>query len=229
MIKTLFMLESLDGKISTGDVDSLDFDLDLPVIEATKKGLHQYYELECQTDFWSFNTGRVMEKIGANGDFVRPSMEISFLILDNTHLTPKGILNLTKWVKELVILTENPHHPSLTMKIANLHVVYKEKMVLEEVLREVEKTYQIERLTIQSGGTLNGLFLRQHLIDFVHVVLAPILVGGKTVSSLIDGPSINQKEMLSELGELALLSCDVLEDSYLSLKYKVTNSLLNRA
>ena len=65
-ITTLFMLESLDGKISTGSTDNLDVDKDYPKIDGVKEGLHQYYELEKKTDYFSLNTGKVMAKIGVN-------------------------------------------------------------------------------------------------------------------------------------------------------------------
>ena len=65
-ITTLFMLESLDGKISSGANDNLDADKDFPKIDGVKEGLHQYYELEQETDLFSLNTGRVMVKIGVN-------------------------------------------------------------------------------------------------------------------------------------------------------------------
>ena len=65
-ITTLFMLESLDGKISSGSSDDLDADKDFCRIDGVKEGLHQYYELEQETDIFSLNTGRVMAKIGVN-------------------------------------------------------------------------------------------------------------------------------------------------------------------
>ena len=65
-ITTLFMLESLDGKISSGNNDSLDADKDFPKIDGVKEGLHQYYEIEQTTDYYSLNTGKVMAKIGVN-------------------------------------------------------------------------------------------------------------------------------------------------------------------
>ncbi|SCW43824.1 hypothetical protein SAMN02910456_01136 [Ruminococcaceae bacterium YRB3002] len=49
-VTTLFMLMSLDGKISTGASDDLDVDRDLPKIEGVREGLHQYYEIEQTTD-----------------------------------------------------------------------------------------------------------------------------------------------------------------------------------
>lgn len=44
-ITTLFMLTSIDGKISTGSSDERDFDKDLPNIKGAGEGLGQYYEL----------------------------------------------------------------------------------------------------------------------------------------------------------------------------------------
>lgn len=55
----MFMLMSVDGKISTGSSDELDVDKDFPNITGVKEGLHQYYEFEQMSDLWSFNTGRV--------------------------------------------------------------------------------------------------------------------------------------------------------------------------
>lgn len=40
-ITTLFMLESLDGKISSGNNDALDADKDWCKIDGVKEGLHQ--------------------------------------------------------------------------------------------------------------------------------------------------------------------------------------------
>ena len=71
------------------------------------------------------------------------------------------------------------------------------------------------------GGTLNGLFLREKLLDYVDIVVAPLLVGGKATSTLIDGAALNSVEQLSELGVLKLESAKPLEHSYLRLRYKV--------
>ncbi len=45
-IATLFMLMSVDGKISTGSTDELDIDRDFPKLPGVREGLHQYYEIE---------------------------------------------------------------------------------------------------------------------------------------------------------------------------------------
>ena len=55
-ITTLFMLMSVDGKISTGAVDELDVDWEFPRINGMKEGVYQYYEIEKTTDLWSLNS-----------------------------------------------------------------------------------------------------------------------------------------------------------------------------
>ena len=81
-ITTLFMLMSVDGKISTGSTDEMDFDQDFPKIDGIKEGLHQYYEIEQTTDLWSFNTGRVQQKMGVNELPLPEKTIVSFAVLD---------------------------------------------------------------------------------------------------------------------------------------------------
>ena len=88
-------------------------------------------------------------------------------------------------------------------------------------LEDLYSKYNAVRLTIQSGGTLNGMFVRNKLIDFVNIVIAPIIVGGKNVATLVDGESITDESELNKLLPLQLLECNKLEHSYIELKYKV--------
>ena len=74
---------------------------------------------------------------------------------------------------------------------------------------------------MQSGGTVNGLLLREKLLDYADLVVAPVLIGGKDTSTLIDVRSLTSRKELSGLGVLKLEDCTVLEDSYLRLRYKV--------
>lgn len=183
-VTTLFMLMSLDGKISSGASNELDVDRDWPRIEGVKEGLHQYYEIEGTTDLYSLNTGRVMAKIGIN-DRKEPKEKIGvrFIIIDRKpHLTEAGVEYLCKWVDRLFLVTDNKEHPAFRAreKYKNLDILYyKDGINLESLLIDMKEKYSADRITIQSGGTLNGEFLREDLIDFVNIVVAPILVGGK--------------------------------------------------
>lgn len=222
-ITTLFMLMSVDGKISTGASEQLDVDKDFPCINGLKEGLHQYYELEQMTDLWSFNTGRVQKKLGVNGKDFPSKSPVSFVILDNNHLTEHGVRYLCAWSKTFVLITQNPIHPAFSVMEDNLHIIKQDSLDLADALTILKTDFGCERLTIQSGGTLNEVFLRNKLIDYVDIVVAPVLVGGKDTSTLIDGNSIISADELKLLGVLQLENCEALEHSYIRLRYKATN------
>ena len=222
-ITTLFMLESLDGKISTGANDNLDVDKDFPMIDGVKEGLHQYYELEQKTDWFSLNTGRVMAKIGVNDKKeYHEKVDVIFVIIDNKpHLNEDGIDYLCHWGEKLILVTTNKEHPAFNTKYENLDILLYDELDLNKLLEDLYFKYDAKRLTIQSGGTLNGLFIRNKLIDYVNIVIAPILVGGKEVPTLVDGEAIKEESELNKLLPLELLECNKLENSYIELKYKV--------
>lgn len=220
------MLMSVDGKISTGDTDALDFDKDLPKISGVKEGLHQYYDLEKQTDACSFNTGRVMAKIGVNDRDTEPTkIPVDFVIVDNKpHLTSKGIKYLSKWVRTLCLVTINKQHPAHDCELENVRVISFDKEVdFPELFKTLKTQHQIERITIQSGGTLNATIIREGLIDHLSIVVAPIVVGGASTPTLIDGESLHALDDLSQLRALKLVSAIPLENSYLHLRYDVLN------
>jgi 2,5-diamino-6-(ribosylamino)-4(3H)-pyrimidinone 5'-phosphate reductase len=222
------MIESLDGKISTGDADELDIDKDFKRIGGVSEGLHQYYDLEKTTDFFSLNTGRVMAKIGVNERTDEPiKMDVNFIIIDNKpHLNGKGVEYLAKWVKTLYLVTTNPNHSAHDLKkqYPNIEIIsFDRALDLKNLLETMKSKYGAERITIQSGGTLNAEWLRAGLIDYVSIVVAPCLIGGKDTQSLIGGESLHTEEDLKNIKALKLIKCDVLEDSYLHATYEVVS------
>jgi 2,5-diamino-6-(ribosylamino)-4(3H)-pyrimidinone 5'-phosphate reductase len=224
-ITTLFMLVSVDGKISTGSTDERDFDKDLPNIKGVAEGLHQYYDLEKQTDYYSFNTGRVMAKVGWNDekDNIK-KIDVIFTIVDNKpHLTERGVANLLKFVSKLYIVTTNPRHPANAIKDGNLSVIkYEDKIDFEDLFARL-KSFGAERVTIQSGGDMNAELMRLGLINYVSLVFAPVMIGGRDTAALLGGASIESDDDLTLLKPLELVSTDKLNDSYLHVKYKVLN------
>ena len=215
------MLMSADGKISTGETDELDADRDFPNIPGVRDGLGQYYEIEQTTDLWSFNTGRVMAKIGANTDDFPQKTPVSFAISDDHHLTGRGVRYLCAKARELVIITSNAAHPAFSIAEKNLHIIFQKRRSLGEAFSRLKTEYACERLTLQSGGTVNGIMLREELIDYVDIVVAPLLIGGKNTPTLIDGESLKSTDELDGVAVLELTDCTVLRDSYLRLRYKV--------
>lgn len=225
-VTTLFLLESLDGKINSGNSDALDVDRDWKNIDGLKEGLQQYYDIESNTDTFSLNTGRVMVKIGVNERENEPEKidVVTFVIIDNApHLNERGIDYLCRWVGRLILVTTNDNHPAFKMRenYENLDIFHYKTLDLAQVLHDVHEKYGAERLTIQSGGNLNCQFLRDDLIDYVNIVIAPVLVGGRDTSTLIDGEAISSPEELDKIRPMKLLECKALNDSYVQLRYEV--------
>jgi len=224
-ITTLFMLVSVDGKISTGSTDERDFDKDLPYIKGVSEGLHQYYDLEKQTDWYSFNTGRVMAKVGWNEEKADiKKIDVIFVIVDNKpHLTERGVTNLLKFVSKLYIVTTNPKHPANAVKDDDLLIINFEDTIDFRGLFAKLKSFGAEKVTIQSGGDMNTELMRSGLINFVSLVVAPVMVGGRDTASLLGGVSLESDDDLKLLKPLELMGADELDGSYLHLRYKVLN------
>ncbi|MDO8510857.1 MAG: dihydrofolate reductase family protein [Nanoarchaeota archaeon] len=220
---TLFMLSSVDGKISTGSTDQRDVDKDFPKIKGLSEGLPQYYELEQQTDLHSFNTGRVMAKIGMNEKKEIKKTPVSFIILDNTHLNKTGVENLIQKSKKLYLVTTNKNHPAFKLKKKLELLYYPKEIDFEDLFKKLKQKHKVEKVTIQSGGTLNAILVRKGLIDRVSIVIAPALIGGKDTSTLVDGKSLSSERDLQQIKVLKLRTCEKLKNSYLHLEYDVMN------
>ena len=220
-ITTLFLLTSVDGKISTGSTDNMDVDRDLPLIAGVREGLHQYYEIEQTTDLWSMNSGRVQAKMGVNEREMPVRGPVSFVLIDNTHLAEHGVRYFAALSDKFVLITSNKNHPAFGVSADNLHIIYQEKPSLGAALERLYTECGCERLTVQTGGTLNSALIAEGLIDYVDIVVAPVLIGGRDTASMVDGPSITTREELSRLGVLRLIEATPLSDSYLRLKYEV--------
>lgn len=221
---TLFTLASADGKISTGDNDGMDFDVDLPQVAGVRQGLAQYYALEKQTDSCSLNSGKVMAKIGVNERTDTPiRLSISLVIIDRLpHLTASGLTYLTKWVNKVYLVTDNADHPAHKMTTKNLEVLfYPGGIDFVKLFAVLGTEHGIKRITIQSGGTLNAIFLQKNLIDHVSIVIAPCLIGGMRTPTLVGGESLHASAELTRIRALKLRKCTVLDGSYINVIYDV--------
>lgn len=226
---TLFLVESLDGKISTGDTDELDVDKDFTDIVGVKEGLYQYYNIEKTTDLVSFNTAKVQAKIGVNKrDLSKVQKDdVSFVIVDSRpHLNEHGTEYFALKSKVFYLVTSNKSHPAFKLKekYPNIEILYYPKEIdFVDVFRRFKKEYGIKRVTIQTGGTLNATLLRLKLIDRVSIVIAPCLIGGKDTPSLISGESLHTEKDLTQVKALELTSVKKLKNNYLHVVYKVIN------
>jgi len=222
-VTTLFMLMSVDGKISTGVGDHRDFDRDLPQVPGIAEGLGQYYQLEQRSGRFSLNTGRVLTKVGWNeekSDIER--LPASFVVVDNQHLTQRGVSNLLRRTSRLIVVTNNLQHPVHQIRDRRLQVLtVNGELDFHRVFSELG-ALGVQDLTVQSGGQLNATLARSGLLHYLSIVVAPLLVGGRTTPTLLDGEPLSGDADLALLRPLELIHAETLEASYLHLRYAVS-------
>lgn len=228
-INTLFLLQSLDWKINpwnTWDSEELSQWREFAKIEWLQEWIKQYFELEMKTDLHSLNTWKTMKKIWVNReDFIlNIYSEVSFIIIDSSHLNEIWLINLAKWLKKLYLVTNNPSHPAFKVKdnFKNIEIIfYKDSVDFVDLMSKLKNDYKIENITIQSWWTLNKELLKNNLIDKVSIVIAPVLIWWKDTPTLVDWESITNISQLNELKVLKLTNITKLNHSYLHLQYDI--------
>ncbi|QWC21090.1 RibD family protein [Bacillus haikouensis] len=84
----------------------------------------------------------------------------------------------------------------------------------------LHKLYELgfRRLGLSGGGTINGAFLRQGLVDEISLVMAPLAVGGTSTPSLFDSEDLKG---LDGAATLELIDLQRVGNGSVWLRYKV--------
>lgn len=197
---TLFLLGSLDGKISTGIGDNMDFDKDLPAIN---QYLEPYYRAEKRTDEWSMISGHIVMKLGADRDeFIKGHHDCKHVLIDSANLTQHAVLHVAHGCNELVFVTDRRWgHDKFVLDDACHTVVVEDTFDIESVMENLAN-YGIGSVTVQTGGTINSSLLRAGLIDRVDLFVVPIIVGGMETPSVCGGYSFDSYNDLMSITTL---------------------------
>jgi riboflavin biosynthesis pyrimidine reductase len=93
---------------------------------------------------------------------------------------------------------------------------------LPEAMRKLYHKVGVTSARLWGGGTLNGAMLRAGLIDEIHLIVWPILIGGEETPTLADCPDLASGERPAKL---TLLSAQPQEDGQIWLHYRVDSRL----
>ena len=216
---TLFMLSSVDGKISSGCGDTRDFDKDLPGIVGN---LNAYYETEKTTDYWSMISGETVMKLGAGvGQFIKEFHKCGHILIDSNNLTLEAIDHVAGGCEKLILVTD-PQHTARRFFKNTVEVITVPD--LRDVSFVMQALYEVgvKAITVQTGGSINSALIRAGLIDRADLFIAPAIVGGFHTSSLADGDSITADEGLNGIANMTLMKTETY-GSLIRLVYKVKN------
>ena len=93
-----------------------------------------------------------------------------------------------------------------------------EHVDMRAALEELNSRYGIKVVRADCGGTLNGVLLREGLVDKVSLLLSPCLVGGKEHRSMFIAPELTSAE---DLIDLRLERVEKLDGGVVWLLYEV--------
>ncbi|MGE5123176.1 MAG: dihydrofolate reductase family protein [Acidobacteriaceae bacterium] len=89
---------------------------------------------------------------------------------------------------------------------------------LRLALENLNAQFGTRKVRVDSGGILNGVLLRQGLVDEVSVIISPSLVGGLTPKTMFVAPDLETEEGVIPL---TLVNVDQIRERYVWLRYKV--------
>jgi 2,5-diamino-6-(ribosylamino)-4(3H)-pyrimidinone 5'-phosphate reductase len=98
-----------------------------------------------------------------------------------------------------------------------------DRIDFEEALEKLSRQ-GIKRVRTDSGGTINGLLLRQGLVDELSVLVHPAIVGGTTPSSIYRAPDLEPGENPISL---QIISSRRQQNGVVWLRYKVINEKID--
>jgi 2,5-diamino-6-(ribosylamino)-4(3H)-pyrimidinone 5'-phosphate reductase len=97
------------------------------------------------------------------------------------------------------------------------HIPYiqtgEDRVDFKTALEELNTSYGVETVLLDSGGTLNGVLLGQGLVDEISLLVHPVLVGGESPLTVFKG---EEKHI-----QLDLIGSEEVEKGFLWLRYNV--------
>ncbi len=80
---------------------------------------------------------------------------------------------------------------ALLQQIAEVHCVGETTVNFHRVVQILEKVYQVKQLLVEGGGQVNFDLFRAGLIDEVYLTLCPKIIGGRDVTTSVEGDGFN--------------------------------------
>lgn len=113
-----------------------------------------------------------------------------------------------------------PHEHIEKLRALGVEVVVAgaDKVDLGQALELLAERFGVRRIRVDSGGVLNGVLLREGLVDEVSLLIQPCLVGGSSPRSLFRAPDLQH---IAGLLELELVHVQSLDRGHVWLRYSV--------
>lgn len=128
----------------------------------------------------------------------------------------------TGYFRDILVLcsrsTPQEYLDFLEERLIKYMVIGYEKVNLGTALEEINVQFGVKSLRVESGGKLNGLLLRDDLVDEVCVLIHPAMVGGTSTDSIYIAPDLKSAE---DALDLKLLKIEELKNEIILLHYRI--------
>jgi 2,5-diamino-6-(ribosylamino)-4(3H)-pyrimidinone 5'-phosphate reductase len=101
-------------------------------------------------------------------------------------------------------------------------VVGYQQVDLENALEELNTKFGVKKVRVDSGGVLNGILLRKGLVDELHLLIHPELVGGTVFNSIFEESRLDGEETPIKL---SLEGMEKIKDDIVYLRYRIFNGM----
>ncbi|MFQ3544676.1 RibD family protein [Halobacillus rhizosphaerae] len=196
----LNVFSSIDGRITTSTnrnvaewtADGLDGDAH----EITQQ---LYDDLECDGLLSGSETLMVYGNhwIPLDPPLYEPQKSKAYIVFDG-----KGRIDWQQ-TEGLIVVTKENVSAHYLQQLNDKEITYVQAGIGEyiDLPLALAKLYSLgfRRLGLSGGGSINGAFLRQGLIDEVSLVLAPLAIGGKNTPSIFDCDDLIDIEGVTKL------------------------------
>jgi len=158
------------------------------------------------------------------GDFIptRRSPKGYAIGADRKGVLPWSVSHLPDGEHVVSLLTErasNAYRAHLRSVGVSYLMCGKNDIDLALALEKLARHFKLKRLMLEGGGTMNGAFLRDGLIDEISHITVPVADGGRGVQTIFDIPGEPPPKASAHL---KLASLKKLPGGVLWARYKVT-------
>ena len=132
------------------------------------------------------------------------------------------MLQKEPWWRDIVVLCSEKTSKSYLDYLGKRQVHYiiagDERVNIRSALEELNRQHGVNSIRADTGGTLNGVLLRERLVDEVSVLISPMMIGGTSPKTIYSAPDLLTAEGVVDL---KLTHMEKIDDNYVWLIYEI--------
>jgi 2,5-diamino-6-(ribosylamino)-4(3H)-pyrimidinone 5'-phosphate reductase len=130
----------------------------------------------------------------------------------------KGLPYWSNWVSLCSKKTPKDYIEYLKKRHINYILAGEDHVDMRAALEELNSKFNVNRVRMDSGGTLNGVLIRSGLVNEISIIVDPSLVGGISQKSIFHAPDLSSADGVIKL---KLIHFEKFKNDNIWLRYEV--------